>query len=78
MGDGEGHAVVKLTGLRNPKKRLAEWPKGLLERCTGKDKKGRTVNRVGVMGIVESEGYVQPGYVVYVEKPTSFKSLGSV
>jgi len=78
MGSHEGHAVVRLTGLRDPKKRLAEWPEGLLERCTAKDKKGRMVRKVGVMGVVESEGYVQPGYAVYVENPTNFKSLGSV
>jgi hypothetical protein len=36
-----------LTGVRNPRKRLAEWPKGLLEKCK---------RRVGVMGVVEREG----------------------
>ncbi len=30
------------------------------------------------MGAVEFEGYVQPGYVVYVEKPKRFKALGNV
>jgi MOSC domain-containing protein YiiM len=79
FGDHEGHAVVRVTGLRNPKKRLDEWPEGLLDRCKLKDKKGNIVGRkVGVMGVVESEGYVQPGYVVHVENPKHFKPLGSV
>ncbi len=78
FGDHEGHAVVKITGLRDPKKRLGEWPQGLLERCTVKSK-GKVVGRkVGVMGVVESDGYVQPGYVVYVEKPKSHRALRSV
>jgi MOSC domain-containing protein YiiM len=79
FGDHEGHAIVKVMGLRNPKKRLDEWPEGLLDRCKLKDKKGKTVGRtVGVMGVVEHEGYVQPGYTVYVEKPKHFRALGNV
>ncbi len=66
-------------GLRDPKKRLDEWPAGLLDRCKLKDKKGRTVGRtVGVMGIVERDGYVSPGYSIYVEKPKHFQALGNV
>lgn len=79
FGDHEGHAVVKITGLRDPKKRLSEWPRGLLERCAVKDKKGRVVGRrVGVMGVVEADGYVQPGYVIYVEKPKRGRALSNV
>jgi len=79
FGDHEGHAVVKITGLRNPKKRLSEWPQGLLERVALKDKKVKVVGRkVGIMGVVEQEGYVQSGYVVYLEKPKAYKALGNV
>jgi MOSC domain-containing protein YiiM len=79
FGDHEGHAIVKVMGLRNPKKRLDEWPEGLLDRCKLKDKKGKTIGRtVGVMGVVEQEGYVSQGYVVYVEKPKHFKALENV
>lgn len=79
FGDHEGHAVVRVTGLRNPTKRLDEWPAGLLDRCKLKDEKGKTVGRkVGVMGVVECDGYVMPGYEVVVEKPRSFRALGSV
>jgi MOSC domain-containing protein YiiM len=79
FGDHEGHAVVKVMGLRDPRKRLDKWPEGLLDRCKLKDKKGRTIGRtVGVMGIVESDGYVQPSYKIYVEKPKHFKALGNV
>jgi len=79
FGDGDEHAVVKITGLRNPKKRLDEWPKGLLDRCTMKNKKGEITGRnVGVMGMVEEDGYVQPGHRIYVEKPKVTKALGNV
>lgn len=79
FGDHEGHAVVKITGLRDPKKRLNEWPKGLLERCALKDNRGKLIGRkVGVMGVVERDGYVQPGYVIYVEKPKTHTTLGNV
>ncbi|TVY46221.1 hypothetical protein LOCC1_G002541, partial [Lachnellula occidentalis] len=46
FGDHEGHAVVRLTGVREPRKRVAEWPKGFRERCR---------KMVGVMGVVERE-----------------------
>ena len=66
-------------GLRDPRKRLDEWPEGLLDRCKLKDKKGRTVGRtLGVMGVVECDGYVQSGYVVYVEQPKHFRALANV
>jgi len=79
FGNQSGHAVVRITGLRNPKKRLDEWPKGLLERCTVKNKKGEvTGRRVGVMGVVEVDGYVRPGQVIYVEQPETQKALKNV
>jgi hypothetical protein len=64
--------------LREPRKRLGEWPEGLLERCTKKSKDGKRVRRVGVMGVVEREGYVQPGYVIYVEQPKTRRALKGV
>lgn len=79
FGDHEGHAVVRVTGLREPRKRLGEWPEGVLDRCAVTDKKGRVTGRkVGVMGVVEQDGYVQPGYVIYVEKPKHRRALGNV
>lgn len=44
-----------------------------------KDKKGRVVGRkVGVMGVVERGGLVEPGMEVIVERPEVEKKLGSV
>jgi MOSC domain-containing protein YiiM len=74
FGDHEGHAVVKITGAREPRKRLDEWPNGLLDRLG----KGKGRAKVGVYGVVEQEGYVQAGYVIYLEKGKGGKSLGSV
>lgn len=57
FGDHEGHAVVRISGLREPRKRLEEWPEGLLDRCSVLDKKGRVVGRkIGVYATVEKEG----------------------
>jgi len=70
---------VRVTGLRDPQKRLDEWPEGLLERCSKKDRKtGKKFRRVGVMGVVEREGWVQPGYSVFVEQPEVRKGLMGV
>ncbi len=79
FGNGDDHAIVRITGLRNPKKRLDEWPKGLLDRCVMKNKKGEATGyKIGVMGMVEEDGYVQPGHRIYVEKPKMAKALGNV
>ncbi|TVY25800.1 hypothetical protein LHYA1_G004577 [Lachnellula hyalina] len=72
FGDHDGHAVVRITGTREPRKRAAEWPTGLRERERGSRKQ-----KVGVMGVVVRDGYVQPGDVVFVEKGKGGK-LGSV
>lgn len=70
---------MRITGLREPKKRLSEWPVGLLDRCVLKDKKGRKVgSRIGVMGTVVGEGYVQPGMEIWAEKPEKGRGLGNV
>ena len=70
---------MRVTGLRDPKKRLDEWPEGLLERCTKKDKKtGKRVRRVDIMGVVEREGWVQAGYSVFVEQPEVRRGLKGV
>jgi len=48
---------------------MGEWPQGLLEKCK---------RRVGVMGVVEREGYVQAGYGIYVEVGEGGGKLGSI
>lgn len=79
FGRHEGHPVVRITGWRDPRKRLNEWPKGILERCTTKNKEGDvTGSKIGVMGIVEDSGYVQPGNVIYVEAPKVKRALKRV
>lgn len=79
FGDSEGHAVVRITGLRDPRKRLDQWPKGLLERCALKNKKGDVVGRkIGVMGAVECDGYVQPDTKIYIEPPKHRRSLRNI
>lgn len=74
FGEHEGHAVVRITGVREPKGK-GKWPGKLWERV-GRGKGGKGV-KIGVYGVVEEEGYVQAGYVVYVEKGRGGK-LGAV
>jgi len=72
--EGKG-AIVKITGLRVPRKRLNEWPEGVIDRCTVKDKKGSSSVQVSVMGVVEQAGYVVPGNVIFVDQPQKEKPL---
>lgn len=79
FGSSKGHAIIRITGLRNPKKRLDQWPAGILDGCVLKDKKGAVVGRkIGVMGVVESDGYVQPEDKIYIEPPKVHKSLKNI
>jgi len=83
FGNEKDCAVVKITGLRCPGKRFEEKEgyKGLMKRflSVGVDKKKGDVKlwkrEVGVMGVVERDGYVIPGQVLRVEHPKHAKAL---
>jgi MOSC domain-containing protein YiiM len=79
FGTQDDHAVVRVTGLRYPRKRLGDWPQGVLETAGVKDKKGNVVGyRLGVYAVVERDGWVQPGGLVWVESPGVRRALGNV
>ncbi|MEV8146291.1 MOSC domain-containing protein [Specibacter sp. NPDC078709] len=64
-----GHAVVELTGLRNPCSQIENFRPGLLKELVGYDDGGSVVRRAGVMGVVITGGAIRPGEPIVVELP---------
>ncbi|MDE0771993.1 MAG: MOSC domain-containing protein [Salibacteraceae bacterium] len=61
---------IKITGLRNPCSQLNAIKKGLLKAVLDKDKKGNTIRKSGVMGIVLEGGEISIGNKIIVELPS--------
>ena len=66
LGD---HAVVEVTGLRNPCTQLDGFQNGLMAAVLDRDADGELVRRSGVMGIVLEGGEVRAGDPIGVELP---------
>ncbi len=64
-----GHAVVEITGLRNPCRQLDRFQPGLMAATLGRDAAGNLVRKAGVMAIVVTAGDVAPGTPIAVELP---------
>ena len=63
------HAVVELTGLRNPCTQLDGHQDGLMRAVLDRDADGTLVRKAGVMGVVLVSGLVRPADVISVELP---------
>jgi MOSC domain-containing protein YiiM len=63
------HAVVELTGLRNPCAQLDGIQPGLMAATLARDAQDRRVRKAGVMGIVVADGDVRGGDSIRVELP---------
>jgi MOSC domain-containing protein YiiM len=63
------HAVVEVTGLRNPCIQLDGIQHGLMQATLERDGDGRLIRRAGVMGIVVAGGDVRPGDAIAVDLP---------
>ncbi|MGV9193495.1 MOSC domain-containing protein [Microbacterium sp. MC2] len=63
------HAVVELTGLRNPCAQINGLSPGLMKELVHVDDTGTTVRLAGVMSIVVAGGVVHPGDPVRVTPP---------
>ena len=63
------HAVVEVTGLRNPCGQLNGVRSGLRAAVLDHDESGRVVRRAGVMGIVTIGGIVRRGDTIVVATP---------
>ena len=63
------HAVVEVTGLRNPCVQLDTFRKGLMAATLGKDADGNPVRKAGVMGVVIAGGDVRVDDAIATEMP---------
>jgi MOSC domain-containing protein YiiM len=63
------HAVVQVTGLRNPCVQLDRFQPGLMAAVLDRDADGGLVRKAGIMSIVLSGGDVRPGDRIRVELP---------
>jgi MOSC domain-containing protein YiiM len=75
----QDHAVVRVTGLRNPCPQIDKFQKGLRERCLLRDEGRNIVGRkAGIMTVVEFSGKVERGASIIVEAPEKFEDLECV
>lgn len=58
------HAIIEVTGLRNPCSQLDGIQEGLMAATLGRDANGNLLRKAGVMGIVLSGGLVRPGDII--------------
>jgi MOSC domain-containing protein YiiM len=63
------HAVVEVTGLRNPCRQLDRYQHGLMRAVLDRDPQGRLIRRAGVMAVVLHDGVVRPGDPITVRVP---------
>ncbi|HEX8393517.1 MAG TPA: MOSC domain-containing protein [Longimicrobium sp.] len=60
-------AVVEVTGLRNPCVQIDRFQNGLLAAVLGRDERGGSIRKSGIMAVVLRGGDVRPGDVIRVE-----------
>jgi MOSC domain-containing protein YiiM len=65
------HAVVEVTGLRNPCRQLNGLQPGLMNATLARDGDGSLVRKAGIMGIVLKGGEVADGDPIAVELPAA-------
>jgi len=63
------HAVVELTGLRNPCSQIDRFQPGLMAAVLDRDAQGDLVRKAGVMAVVLEGGEVRPGEAIVAELP---------
>jgi len=63
------HAVVRITGLRNPCSQIEDFHEGLLAAVVGRDRDGHVRRKTGVMAVVVVGGTVRTGDRVRIELP---------
>ena len=63
------HAVVRVTGLRNPCRQIDRFQSGLLRKVVSRREDGSVERKTGVMAVVVSGGVVRAGSGIRVERP---------
>jgi MOSC domain-containing protein YiiM len=66
LGD---HAIVRVTGLRNPCQQINDFEPGLLREVLGRADDGSIERRGGVMAVVIEGGSIRAGDSISVEQP---------
>jgi MOSC domain-containing protein YiiM len=66
LGD---HAIVEVTGLRNPCRQLNKFQPRLMAATLARDADGNLVRKAGIMGVVLEGGDVREGDAIRVELP---------
>ena len=64
------HAVLEVTGLRNPCLQIDNFQDGLLKQVVGRDEAGSIVRKAGIMSIVKEGGAVRPGDTIKAVLPS--------
>ncbi|QEI06046.1 MOSC domain-containing protein [Pigmentiphaga aceris] len=63
------HAVVTLTGLRNPCVQIDRFKRGLMKAVLDHTPDGKLIRKAGVMGIVSAAGEIKAGDRIIVKLP---------
>jgi len=63
------HAVVEVTGLRNPCVLIDRFKQGVMAATLDKDANGNLIRKAGIMSVVLSDGDVRPGDTIEIELP---------
>ncbi len=63
------HAVVRITGLRQPCTQMNALRPGLMKACLGKLPNGKPLRKAGIMAVALVSGSVYPGSSIAVELP---------
>ena len=64
-----GEAIVEISGIRDPCKKIDALGKGLTKALFGRATDGSLQRKAGIMGVVRRGGAIRPGDAVFVELP---------
>ncbi|ORY77347.1 MOSC domain-containing protein [Protomyces lactucae-debilis] len=77
--NGRDHAIITVTGLRNPCPQIEKFQPGLQECCIVRDDERKIVERKsGIMATVKRGGLIKPGYKIIAERPETYIKLDVV
>ena len=64
-----GPALVKISGIRDPCKKIDALGKGLTKALFDRDPSGGLIRKAGIMGVVVKGGTIRPGDTIHVTLP---------
>lgn len=71
------HAIITVTGLRHPCKKVEKFRPGLQEKCVlrGGEKNSILKRKAGIMAVVTRASTIRPGMTIILEPTLRFKEL---